>query len=372
MHIAHLLYRVKLFFQRNIISSWSDTGKTIAILLIASLLCFLLKPIGQGDSYVPLIFVLAVLFVSRMTSGYLYGLIASIVAVFGVNFVFTYPYYAFNFTMTGYPITFICMFAVSFITCTLTTAVKQNDKIRLEGERDKMRANLLRAISHDLRTPLTSIVGSANLALEEESLSKEDKVELLTGIREEAEWLNNMVDNILSITRFEDQVLHQLHKEPEVVEEVVEEAVHKFRRQMPSEEIEIKVRMPEEVLIVPMDAMLIVQVLVNLLWNAVNHGGNVHNIWISTEIQPAHIMIRVSDDGNGILPELIPIIFDEQRAYAALSASGDTSRYMGIGLSVCKTIIEAHGGTISADNRAQGGAEFTFTLPFQEGKHERV
>ena len=79
----------------------------MALLLAAALVCFLLKPIGQGDSYVPLIFVLAVLLISRVTTGYLYGLIASIAAVFGVNFVFTYPYYAFNFTMTGYPITFI-------------------------------------------------------------------------------------------------------------------------------------------------------------------------------------------------------------------------------------------------------------------------
>ena len=368
MRIEHWLFSVKLFFQRNIKSSWTDTGKTIAILLAASLLCFLLKPIGQGDSYVPLIFVLAVLFISRMTSGYLYGLIASIVAVFGVNFVFTYPYYAFNFTMTGYPITFICMFAVSAITCTLTTAVKQSDQIRLEGERDKMRANLLRAISHDLRTPLTSIVGSSNLILDDKNLSVAEKEDLVAGIREEAEWLNNMVDNILSITRFEDQVLQQLNKEPEVVEEVVEEAVNKFRRQMPADHIEINVDMPEEILIIPMDAILIEQVLVNLLWNAVNHGEFVRTIQITTEKSAAGIAIHVADDGKGILPELIPVIFDEQRAYAALSASGDTSRYMGIGLSVCKTIIEAHQGTISVSNRQNGGAEFTFTLPFEEGK----
>lgn len=363
MHLERMVYRAGGFFRKNMQSSRADTGKTIAILLAASLVCFLLKPIGQGDSYVPLIFVLAVLMVSRVTSGYLYGLIASVAAVIGVNFVFTYPYYAFNFTMTGYPITFICMFAVSAITCTLTTAVKQSEQIRLEGEREKMRANLLRAISHDLRTPLTSIVGSANLAMEETDLSMEERNHLLSEIREEAEWLNNIVDNILSITRFGDRV-QSIHKEPEIVEEVVEEAVHKFRRQFSAESIGIKVSMPEEILIVPMDAMLIEQVLINLMLNAANHGGDVHEIRISVEEDVHKIRFRVTDDGRGIAPELLPVLFDDARLYDTWNESGDANRFMGIGLSVCKTILEAHGGSVRASNLPEGGAEFEFYLPY--------
>lgn len=367
MRAERILFKTTQFFQRNIKASWFDTGKTVALLLAAALVCFLLKPIGQGDSYVPLIFVLAVLLISRVTTGYLYGLIASIAAVFGVNFVFTYPYYAFNFTMTGYPITFICMFAVSAITCTLTTAVKQSEKIRMEGEQEKMRANLLRAISHDLRTPLTSIVGSVNLAMEEEELSSKERNQLLLEIREEAEWLNNIVDNILSITRFGDHV-QQIHKEPEIVEEVVEEAVYKFRRQFSAEDIAVKVKIPNEILIVPMDAMLIEQVLINLLINAANHGGDVSVICITVEDRGGEIGFIVSDDGKGIAADLLPVLFDDAGILDIWNEAGDANRFMGIGLSVCKTIVQAHGGSIFAENLLDGGAKFTFILPGEKGE----
>lgn len=105
----------------------------------------------------PLLFVLAVLFISRFTDGYIYGLVASMVAVVGVNYVFTYPYFEFNFTITGYPLTFLSMLAVSISVGTLTTQIKQQEQIKLEVEKEKMRANLLRAVSHDIRTPLTSL-----------------------------------------------------------------------------------------------------------------------------------------------------------------------------------------------------------------------
>ena len=141
--------------------SLRDLLKTAAILALASVVCAGLKPLSDSDFHVPLIFVLAVLLVSLTTDGYFFGSLASVVAVFGVNIVFTYPYFQLNFSRTGYPLTFLCMFAVSLITCTLTTRVRQGEQIRMEAEREKLRANLLRAISHDLRTPLTSISGNA-------------------------------------------------------------------------------------------------------------------------------------------------------------------------------------------------------------------
>lgn len=356
--------RLLHLLKKNIRYSHTDSWKTVGILAAATLICFLLKPVGPSDSHVPLIFVLAVLLISRSTGGYLYGLIASAVAVFGVNYVFTYPYYELNFTMTGYPLTFICMFAVSAITCTLTTAVKQGELERIENERERMRANLLRAISHDLRTPLTSIMGAVDVAIEnDEGLTAEDRRSILTEVRGEAEWLNNIVDNILSITRFGDSAWRYLRKEPEIAEEVVDEAVHKFRRQFSAKEIMVHVRVPDEVLIVPMDAMLIEQVLINLMINAASHGGRVDQINISAQKDGCAARFVVSDNGDGIKEQLLPHLFEYDIEYPKEGSQNDNNRFMGIGLSVCKTIIQVHGGEIKARNLPSGGAEFTFTLP---------
>ena len=184
-------------------------------------------------------------------------------------------------------------------------------------------------------------------------------------IREEAEWLNNIVDNILSITRFENQV-GQIHKEPEIIEEIIEEAIYKFRRQFSADKIEIKLSLPEEILIVPMDAMLIEQVLINLMLNAVNHGGEVGTIFLVVEAAESAVRIRVADDGQGIAADLLPVLFEDARLYQEWNAGGDANRFMGIGLSVCKTILQAHGGTITASNLPGGGAEFSFALPVEK------
>lgn len=142
--------------------SWRNTAVCIGILAAATGLCFLLRLLDDSDVYVALIFELAVVLVSRFTSGYFYGLLASVVGVIGVNYIFTYPYFAFNFTISGYPLTFLVMLAVSIVVSALTTQIKQQEKLRAEAEKEKMRGNLLRAVSHDIRTPLTSIVGGVN------------------------------------------------------------------------------------------------------------------------------------------------------------------------------------------------------------------
>ena len=133
---------------------------TAAILAATSGLSYLLHRVSNSDFHVPMLFVLAVLFISLLTDGYVYGIIASMAAVIGVNYIFTYPYFALNFTITGYPMTFLTMLAVSICVSALTTRIKKQEQIRLEVEKEKTRANLLRAISQDIRTPLTSIVGN--------------------------------------------------------------------------------------------------------------------------------------------------------------------------------------------------------------------
>ncbi|MBR5489953.1 MAG: PAS domain-containing sensor histidine kinase, partial [Oscillospiraceae bacterium] len=144
------------FIRESFPISLRDALISLGILGCGVVLCFFLQFISDTDFHVPLIFVLAVLLVSLFTDGYFFGLIASVLSVFAVNFAFTYPYFHFNFSMTGYPLTFLCMFVVSVSTCTLMSRVRAGEQMRLEAEKEKMRANLLRAISHDFRTPLTS------------------------------------------------------------------------------------------------------------------------------------------------------------------------------------------------------------------------
>ena len=139
--------------------SWRDLGVSLGFLGLAAILCALLRMIDSSDVFVALIFECAVVLVSRFTDGYLFGLLASFLGVVGVNWIFTYPYMQLNFTISGYPLTFLVMLAVSVVVSALTTQIKQQEKLRAEAEKEKMRGNLLRAVSHDIRTPINGILG---------------------------------------------------------------------------------------------------------------------------------------------------------------------------------------------------------------------
>ena len=356
--------RLSGFMKASLSPSARDTLKTAVALLSAASICQLLKPVAQGDSHVPLIFVLAVLIVSMSTTGYLYGLVATVVSVIGVNYAFTYPYYNINFTMTGYPVTFLCMSAVSVITCTLASRARSSELARLKNERERMRSDLLRTLSHDLRTPLTTISGSANLILDnEKNLSREEILVMLADIRDEAEWLNTALDNILSVTRFQTDAGEYLQTRPEIVEEVLEEAVHRFRRQSVAEKVTVSVRSSEEVLIVPMNAILIEQALINLMVNAAQHGKITTQISVFAEKAEDGVLFHVQDNGQGFDEKLLPHLFEGDEVLLQMKTGNDSNRFMGIGLSACRSIVKAHGGMISAENLPQGGAEVYFLLP---------
>ena len=235
-------------------SWWRNAGVTLGLLGATALICAGMNGIARSSAASSLIFVLCIHVVARLTNGYAWGIAASLAAVLLVNFVFTYPFMEFNFTIAGYPLTFVTMLTVSISTSALTTAVKKQERLRLEGEKVKMRADLLRSVSHDLRTPLTSIAGSASVLLDSPELPEDKRRELLGGIRDDSEWLIGMVENLLSITRVGGEGA-QIQKMPEAVEEVVADAVRKFRKLYP--ELPVETEVPEEVLFVPMDAVLI-------------------------------------------------------------------------------------------------------------------
>ncbi|MBR1457311.1 MAG: DUF4118 domain-containing protein, partial [Oscillospiraceae bacterium] len=320
----------------------------LAAMALASLLCILLRQLSTSDVHVPLIFVLAVLIVSLLTDGYFYGILAALTSVFAVNYAFTYPYWHMNFTIYGYPLTFLTMLGVGCAVSTLTTRVKEREQLRVESEREKVRANLMRAVSHDLRTPLTAISGSISAVLEsEDTLTPAQRRELLIGAREDAEWLCRMVENLLSVTRIGDGAADGLHKQEEALEEVLGAAVLAFKKRNPA--LEVTVTAPDTLLLVPMDAVLIAQVLQNLMDNAVTHGRGTSQVAVSARTEAGSAVITVEDDGGGIEPRLLEHLFDGTLAFTGGSGA-DTTRGMGIGLTVCRTIVEAHGGRLSARN----------------------
>ena len=331
------------------------------ILSCAFGLCNLLRLAGSSDGFASPIFVLAVLLVSRLTTGYLFGLIASLLGVVCVNFVFTYPYWAVNFTLSGYPLTFLTFLVVSVMTGTLTAQAKQRERLRAENEKEKMRANLLRSVSHDIRTPLTAILGATSAVLENPEMSPEDRSILLEDVRDDAQWLIRVVENLLSITRIgSDQA--SIAKSPEAAEEVLGEAARKFRRRFP--QVSVSVTAPESLLMVPMDPILIAQVLSNLLENAVLHGGTTTAISLAVQKEGDLARFSVRDNGRGIPESALPTLFDGTMKHSETPTS-DGKRNMGLGLSVCLAIVRAHGGAMEARN-LETGAEFSFRLPLNK------
>lgn len=341
----------------------SIKGWTVYIfsMLLASGTASLLQTAPSTDIYVPLIFVLAVLITAMMTEGYFFGVLASVTSVFAVNWAFTYPYMEVNFSIYGYPLTFMTMLAVGIAVSTLTSRLKEQERIKAESDREKMRANLLRAISHDLRTPLTSISGNIGVVLDGgNDMSAEQSRELLTDAKNDAEWLRRMVENLLSITRMTDENTVTLEKQAEMLEEVISETVVNFKKRNP--DIAVSVKVPDTLFFVQMDAMLIEQVLLNLMDNAAVHGKTTTRIDISVTTEKDFALISIKDNGCGIDNKIIDHLFDGTLPFDG-SHSSDSSRQMGIGLSVCKAIVKGHGGRIYALNPVSGGAEFRFTLP---------
>ena len=347
--------------------TWKSVGITVGLFTVTTLICVLLQrfganseSLGQNETYVPLVYVLCVLLVSLLTDGYLCGTVVSVLSVFAVNYVFTYPYMNFNFTLSGYPLTFLTMLAVSLTVNTLTATLKRQERIRMEAESERMRANLLRAISHDLRTPLTAISGSAVTLLENENLPDWQKKQLLGSINADAEWLIRMVENLLSVTRIGLESAH-IEKQDEVAEEVIFSAISKFKTHFPG--VKVIPHLPESVLLVPMDPVLIEQVLTNLLENSARHGG-AGEITVSLARQGSVAVFTVEDNGTGIVREKLPHLFDGIGFLPEKNGVGGRSQ-MGIGLSVCLSIVKAHGGSMSARNTGAGTA-VSFSLPMPQ------
>ncbi|MEA5134539.1 MAG: DUF4118 domain-containing protein [Candidatus Fimivivens sp.] len=338
---------------------WQDTVLLLIVMVAALDLCLLLRPLGIAGLHVPLVFVLAVMIVSGCTKGYLYGLLASIIAVLGVNFAFTYSADSYAMLLTGYPLTFLTLFSVSIMTSTFTTRNRDQERIRTDAEREKMRANLLRGIGHDLRTPLTSIIAASNLLLEEEQhIDTQQRRELLLNMRNQSEWLIRMVENLLSITRVGGEAAN-LTRVPAAAEELIGEVAANFQKLYPA--VRVDAISPEKLVMVSVDVVLIEQVLFNLMENAVQHG-KATEIVISVVPSGKKVQFYVDDNGSGIDEALLPHLFEDYVYQITKESSHDMKQNLGIGLSVCMAILKAHNSALHARNKADGGAQFSFTL----------
>jgi two-component system sensor histidine kinase KdpD len=489
-----------------------DALLTMFLVALATVLSALIAESLNDPMQVLMIYVLMVLLVATATSGYLYGVFASIAAVMGVNYFFAYPYSAFNFSIAGYPITFGTLLVVSLTTSFLVARVKiqrrraqerehQNEalyelanqlfylqspdeiaeagvsclaelfaggallylgnpaenrlflkgdqslaeeeaaialcykekletgrgtqttagasgcylpiaggeqiygvagiaaglsepessralvflrlivrqiaialeyrklehlqqKAAVEAKTESMRGNLLRAISHDLRTPLTGIYGASSTILEQgDHLSHQQKNKMLSDISENASWMIRMVENLLTVTRIENNGL-PIKKTPEAAEEIIGAAMAKLRKSFP--DASVRVCPPDELLMVPMDGILIQQVLINLIENAIKYSKNSKPIEVAVNKKGDFALFTVIDDGVGISPEHVPMAFDGRSPTNKESA--DARRGIGIGLPICKTIVNAHGGGIGVTNQQGGGCCFYFSLPLEEAQ----
>ena len=245
----------------------------------------------------------------------------------------------------------------------------ENEQIAREKEQaailvknEQLRANLLRAISHDLRTPLTSISGNAGVLLTQEAqIPFEKRIQLYTDIYDDSMWLINLVENLLAVTRIEDGSIH-LRPKPELMEEVITEALRHINRK--SIEHHITVNHSDELILARMDARLIVQVIINIVDNAIKYTPIGSCIAIHTFAQDDRMITEIFDDGPGIPDEAKPRIFD--MFYTSNEKIVDSRRSLGLGLALCKSIINAHDGEIQVLDGTPTGTVFRFTLPIEE------
>ena len=334
-----------------------------------------------------LVFVLSVVVISYLTDGYLYGFAASLFSGFCINYFFMFPYRAFSLSYAGYPVAMVS----SGVVCALTTRVKLlakeaisreqktkalyelNEKlneektaIQLEAARETIRGNILRAVSHDLRTPLTAISGAAAVLLSSEEVKNSEKnLSLVQDIKSDADSLIAMVENLLSITKIRDGTM-PLNKREEMLEEVAGDALLTIRRRFP--DYTVTLDLSDDILYLPMEPMLIKQVIVNLLENAIRHSGDRDGIRLHLFRQDDWAVVEVRDHGKGISQEVSQAV--QSGRHLANDLSGDSSRGMGIGLSVCQSIIKVHNGFFAAGNDPSGGAVFRFGLPMEEPSYE--
>ncbi|MBO5278082.1 MAG: sensor histidine kinase KdpD, partial [Lachnospiraceae bacterium] len=249
--------------------------------------------------------------------------------------------------------------------CALALENEKNAREKAEAalvaQKEQLRANLLRSISHDLRTPLTSISGNAsNLLSNGEQFDIETKQQLYSDIYDDSMWLINLVENLLSVTRIEEGRLN-IRLQTELLDEVITEALQHISRK--KTEHKISFQASEDFILVKIDARLIMQVIINIVDNAIKYTQKDSEILITTQKLQDRAVVRIADNGPGISDDMKPLVFD--MFYSGAKNMADSRRSLGLGLSLCKSIVTAHGGSLELSDNIPHGAVFTFSLPVE-------
>lgn len=343
-----------------------DLWITAVMPVTGFLLCLVIQYFYEDSPLIPAIFLLAVFLTCVLTSGYVWGVISALVSVLAVNFAFTFPYFKLNFSIPENLISAIILIAVTLITCGLTAKLKQQEAAKAVAEKERMRANLLRAVSHDLRTPLTTIYGASSAMLENfDSFTPQQHKKMLRGIQDDSLWLTRMVENLLSVTKLDNGNV-KIIKTETALDELIDSVLVKFAARYPHQQVAVE--LPEEFLALPIDALLIEQVAINLLENAVQHAHGMTKLSLRVYTKGQKAVFEFQDDGCGLPPEVQKALFSGAAPASSAPIDGHRTN-SGIGLSVCATIIKAHGGEISCESPQQGGCLFRFTLDIEDNCH---
>lgn len=340
-----------------------DIIKTLIIVAGSTAIGYLFEKLGFISANIITVYLLGMLIISVFTRGWLCNLIGAISSVLAFNYFFTSPKFTFLVYDRGYPITFLIMFSSGVLTGTLMSKIrkqsKEMEKANLHAKSEQLRADLLRSISHDLRTPLTSMSGNAsNLLYNSEGMDLETKKLIYKDLYDDSMWLINIVENLLAVTRIENGQM-KLNISTEVLDEIISAALTHVVRM--DDEHCVENITQDDLILVMADSRLIIQVLVNLVDNAIKYTKKGSKIIIESGIVGEMAQIRVIDDGEGIAKENVPHIFD--MFYTAENKVVDSRRSMGLGLYLCKAIVMAHHGTISYSDNVPHGSIFTITLP---------
>lgn len=367
----------KAFYRLN------NLGKTAAIIISATILTLFLWSFGIREDVLLMVYMISVIICAAATHDYRYCTLTALFGVFSYNYFYTEPFMSFHIQEKNDSFILLFFLITAVISSTITAQFvqasqksrenelkarqlyRQRERARSEAQLAQVKSRLLRSIGHDLRTPLTGILcGSNYIADHCETMKTAEIQKMAADISDQVEWLIGTMENILYMTRIDAQNLEPDYQ-PEVVDDVMEEAVSR----VPGlKDRPFSLHLPAQIETVPMDGKMIVQVLMNLLDNAVFHTLPGTAISLSAARVEDNIRFTVEDAGEGIPPDKRETIFEE--FVTSKKGSIDERRGTGLGLAICKAVILAHHGLLTVGVSPMGGASFSFILPTEEQKNE--